>query len=109
MVEVSRVFHYRVDVPRAEGLLSILVRGGTERALTIEVGLYRARGTGFFEVQFLQPFSHAPAVVKEALGYVDIGVAKIPLPVFVTGVSSDRVSLLQLAGETLFFFVAVGK
>ena len=106
-VLTERVFHFIFDIPRIESFWAFLLRGYMERQCSIEVGLYKVSGTGVFEIPFLRTYEH-PAFLKNSIGYWEVLGIKIPVPLFVLEVSSDRVRLLHLLGESYFFFVVIG-
>jgi len=105
--EVERLFHYKLEIPKIQDILSFVLRGGMEKLCTVEVGLYRVKGTGTFRVDFLERYS-APTVLKTSLGWWEVLGIKIPVPLFVYSIDNSGMNLLHLLGESYFFFMVFG-
>ena len=103
------IFHHSFRLPIVdEGLdvLKVLTGQSTDTVLHIELGAYRI-GFGTYSIGFREPFTVVPALSTLTLGYLDILIAKVPVPIFVLGVGKERFWGLSFASEGTVLFTAV--
>ena len=104
------LIHASAPVPLVLGpqdLLAIALGHYPRYVLGLEVGVYRV-GFGFFEIRFTYRYVHTPVVLKTALGYLDIKVAKIPAPIFLLGFDREKLWGISFATEGYVTFRTCG-
>lgn len=75
-----------------------------------ETGLLRITESGLFTVSFATSFPNAPAIVHTALGYLEFNILgitiRVPMPIFITSVSSSSFRVLSLANTGTVSYIA---
>ena len=103
----EKIFHFVYDLPKIDTLWSLIWKGKMERAVSIEIGLYKITGTGTVEIPYIRRYRN-PGILKTTIGYVEVMGIKIPVPLFLIGVEEDRMKYIHFIGESYLFFIVIG-